>query len=158
MQHSHVLKMLNFDLLTPFSKVVAEDCGKNATRFSISLIGTTFLSYKHIGTLVVSQSVKQCMIADLFPHILTGVVDIQKAPFVAYTSEEQNMCILLQYCASSMNTSASGSDVLIFRQCSINIVIVSASSWNFGYSLVVFTGKTEHLFINNWDKFLPQQV
>ena len=30
-----------------------------------------------IGTLVVSQSVKQCITVDLFPHILANVVDIQ---------------------------------------------------------------------------------
>ena len=41
--------------------------------FSISLIETTFLWYSHIGTLVVSQSVKQCMTVDL-----GNVVDIQK--------------------------------------------------------------------------------
>ena len=32
---------------------------------------------KHVGTLVVSQSVKQCMTVDLFPHIMANVVDIQ---------------------------------------------------------------------------------
>ena len=42
------------------------------------MIGTTFPWYQHIGTLVVSQSVKQCMTVDLLPHILANVVDIQK--------------------------------------------------------------------------------
>ena len=40
------------------------------------MIGTTFPWYQHIGTLVVSQSVKQCMTVDLFPHILANGVDI----------------------------------------------------------------------------------
>ena len=42
------------------------------------MIGTTFPWYQHIGTLVMSQSVKQCMTVDLFPHILANVVDIQE--------------------------------------------------------------------------------
>ena len=46
--------------------------------FSISLMGTTFPWYSHIGTLVVSQSVKQFMPVDPFPLILANVVDIQK--------------------------------------------------------------------------------
>ena len=54
--------------------------------FSISLIGTTFLWYLHIVTLVVSQSVKQCMTADLFPHVLANVVDIQKVHLLLHTS------------------------------------------------------------------------
>ena len=41
------------------------------------MIGTTFPWYQHIGTLVVSQSVKQCMTVDLFPHIQTNGADIQ---------------------------------------------------------------------------------
>ena len=41
------------------------------------MIGTAFPWYQHIGTLVVSQSVKQCMTVDLFPHILANDVDIQ---------------------------------------------------------------------------------
>ena len=45
---------------------------------SISLIGTTFPWYKHIGTSVVSLSVKLCMTEDLFPHILVNVVDIER--------------------------------------------------------------------------------
>ena len=53
--------------------------------FSISLIGTTFLWYLHIGTLVVSQSVKQCIIVDFFPHILANVVDIQKVHLLLHT-------------------------------------------------------------------------
>ena len=36
-------------------------------------IGTTFLWYSHIGTLVVSQSVKQCMTVDLF-HIFWAML------------------------------------------------------------------------------------
>ena len=51
--------------------------------FSISLIGTTFLWY--IGTLVVSQSVKQCITVDLFPYILAIVVDIQKVHLLLHT-------------------------------------------------------------------------
>ena len=53
--------------------------------FSISLIGKTFLWYKHIGTLVVSQSVKQCINVDLFPHILANAVDIQKVHLLLHT-------------------------------------------------------------------------
>ena len=53
--------------------------------FSISLIGTTFLWYKHIGTLVVSQSVKQCITVDLFPQFLANVVDIQKVHLLLHT-------------------------------------------------------------------------
>ena len=53
--------------------------------FSISLIGITFPWYKHISTLVVSQSVKQCITVDLFPHILTNVVDIQKVHLLLHT-------------------------------------------------------------------------
>ena len=54
--------------------------------FSISLIGTTFLWYQHISTLVVSQSVKQCITVDLFPHVLANVVDIQKVHLLLHTS------------------------------------------------------------------------
>ena len=39
----------------------------------------------HIGTLVVSQSVKQCITVDLFPHILAYVVDIQKVHLLLHT-------------------------------------------------------------------------
>ena len=53
--------------------------------FSISLIGTTFPWYYHIGTLVLSQSVKQCMTVDLFPHIQANVVDIQKEHLLLHT-------------------------------------------------------------------------
>ena len=49
--------------------------------FSISLIETTFPWYLHISTLVVSQSVKQCITVDFFPYILANVVDIQKVTF-----------------------------------------------------------------------------
>ena len=43
----------------------------------------------NIRTLVVSQSVDQCIAVDLFPHILANVVDIQKVHFfVAYTIVE----------------------------------------------------------------------
>ena len=52
---------------------------------SISLIGITFPWYEHIGTLVVSQSVKQCKTVDLFPHILANVVDIQKVHLLLHT-------------------------------------------------------------------------
>ena len=48
--------------------------------FSISLIGITFLR-----TLVVSQSVKQCITVDLFPHILANAVDIQKLHLLLHT-------------------------------------------------------------------------
>ena len=44
--------------------------------------------------MVVSQSVKQCMTVDLFPHILAIVVDIQKVTLVAYTSVEQNTLVV----------------------------------------------------------------
>ena len=53
--------------------------------FSISLIGTTLPWYLHIGTLVVSQSVKQCMTVYLFFYILANVVDIQKEHLLLYT-------------------------------------------------------------------------
>ena len=53
--------------------------------FSISLIGTTFLWYLHIGTLVVSQSVKQCITVDLFLHIQANGVDIQKVHILLHT-------------------------------------------------------------------------
>ena len=53
--------------------------------FSISLIGITFLWYLHISTLVVSQSVKQCITVDLFPHILVNAVDIQKVHLLLHT-------------------------------------------------------------------------
>ena len=53
--------------------------------FSISLVGTTFPWYLHIGTLVVSQSVKQCTTVDFFPHILAMVVDIQKVHLLLHT-------------------------------------------------------------------------
>ena len=53
--------------------------------FSISLIGTTFSWYLHIGTLVVSQSVKQCITVDLFPHIPAIVVDNQKVHLLLHT-------------------------------------------------------------------------
>ena len=53
--------------------------------FSISLIGITFPWYKHIGTLVVSQSFKQCITVDLFPHILANAVDIQKMHLLLHT-------------------------------------------------------------------------
>ena len=46
--------------------------------FSISLIGITVPWYYYIGTLVVSQSVKQCITVDLYLHIMANVVDIQK--------------------------------------------------------------------------------
>ena len=43
------------------------------------------------------------------PNILTYVVDIKKAPFVAYTSVDQTVkCISLQNHAMSTNTSVSG--------------------------------------------------
>ena len=54
--------------------------------FSISLIGITFPWYLHIGTLVVSQSVKQCITVDLFLHILANVVDIQKVHLLLHTA------------------------------------------------------------------------
>ena len=54
-------------------------------RFSISLIGTTFPWYSNIGTLVVSQSVKQWITVDLFPHILANVFDIQKVHLLLHT-------------------------------------------------------------------------
>ena len=53
--------------------------------FCISLIGTTFPWYLHIGTLVVSQSVKQCITVDLFSHILANAVDIQKVHLLLHT-------------------------------------------------------------------------
>ena len=53
--------------------------------FSISLIGITFPRYKHIGTLVVPQSVKQCITVDLFPHILANAVGIQKVHLLLHT-------------------------------------------------------------------------
>ena len=53
--------------------------------FCISLIGTTFPWYLHIGTLVVSQSVKQCITVDLFFHILANAVDIQKVHLLLHT-------------------------------------------------------------------------
>ena len=53
--------------------------------FSISLIGIIFPWYQHIGALVVSQSVKQCVTVDLFPHILANVVDIQKVHLLLHT-------------------------------------------------------------------------
>ena len=53
--------------------------------FSISLIGITFPWYYYISTLVVSQSVKQCIIVDLFPHILANAVDIQKVHLSLHT-------------------------------------------------------------------------
>ena len=53
--------------------------------FSISLIGTTFPWYLLIRTLVVSQSVKQCITVDFFPHILANVVDIQKVHLLLHT-------------------------------------------------------------------------
>ena len=53
--------------------------------FSIRFIGTTVPWYLHIGTLVVSQSVKQCITEDLFPHILANVVDIQKVHLLLHT-------------------------------------------------------------------------
>ena len=59
--------------------------------FSVSLIGTSFPWYLHICTFIVSQSVKQCMTVDIFPHILANVVDT----FVAYTSVEQNTQVIL---------------------------------------------------------------
>ena len=53
--------------------------------FSISLIGITFPWYYYIGTLVVSQSVKQFITVDLFPHILANVVDNQEVHFLLHT-------------------------------------------------------------------------
>ena len=53
--------------------------------FSISLIGITFLWYYHIGTLVLSHSVKQCITVDLFPHILANAVGIQKLHLLLHT-------------------------------------------------------------------------
>ena len=53
--------------------------------FSYSFMGTAFLWYYHIGTLVVSQSVKQCMAVDLFPHILANVVDIRMEHLLLHT-------------------------------------------------------------------------
>ena len=53
--------------------------------FPISLIGITFPCYLHIGTLVVSKSVKQCITVDLFPHILANAVDIQKVHLLLHT-------------------------------------------------------------------------
>ena len=52
---------------------------------SISLIGTTFPWYLHIGTLVVSLSVKQCITVDLSSHILANAVDIQKVRLLLHT-------------------------------------------------------------------------
>ena len=40
------------------------------------------LTHWHIG---MSQSVKQCMTVDLFPHILANVVDIQKEHLLLHT-------------------------------------------------------------------------
>ena len=53
--------------------------------FSISLIETTFPWYLDNGTLDVSQSVKQCVNVDFFPHILANVVDIQKVHLSLHT-------------------------------------------------------------------------
>ena len=53
--------------------------------FPISLIGIIFPWYLHIGTLVMSQSVKQCITVDLFPHILANAVDIQKVHLLLHT-------------------------------------------------------------------------
>ena len=50
-----------------------------------SLIGTTFPWYLHIGTVVVSQSITQCITVDIFPHILANVVDIQKVHLLLHT-------------------------------------------------------------------------
>ena len=75
--------------------------------FSISLIGTTFPWYLHTGKLVVSQSVKQCITVDFFPHILANVVDIQKLHLLLHTpllnktprsSSAQNVCITIDCC------------------------------------------------------------
>ena len=38
-----------------------------------------------IGTLVVSQSFKQCITVDFFPHILANVVDIQNVHLLLHT-------------------------------------------------------------------------
>ena len=53
--------------------------------FSISLIGIILPWYQHIGTLVVSQSVKQCITVDYFTHILANAVDIQKVHLLLHT-------------------------------------------------------------------------
>ena len=46
------------------------------------MIGTTFCG---TNTLVMSQSVKQSMTVNLFPHILATVVDIQKEHHLLHT-------------------------------------------------------------------------
>ena len=38
-----------------------------------------------MGALVVSQSVKQCITVDLFPHILANAVDIQEVHLLLHT-------------------------------------------------------------------------
>ena len=48
------------------------------------MIGITFPWYHHVGTFVVSQSVKKCMTVDLFPHILANGVDIQNGHLLLY--------------------------------------------------------------------------
>ena len=65
---------------------------------SISLIGITFPWYLNIGTLVMSQFVKQCITVDLFPHILANDVDIHlflHTPLVnrLVVSQSVNQCI-----------------------------------------------------------------
>ena len=47
--------------------------------------GVVLYQLVHIGTLVVSKSVKQCMTVDLFPHILANVADIQKVHLLLHT-------------------------------------------------------------------------
>ena len=99
-----------------------------------------------------SQPVKQCMAVKTmqmrppFPQFMTN--DIQKVPFVAHTRVEHNcqmyilkftynivqvvlLHLLLVVLLVTITLLAIGSDIQIFRQCSLIIVHVSASSWIF---------------------------
>ena len=61
-------------VISLFVSLPCLECSRTSgVGFSIILIGTTFPWYLHIGTLVVSQSVKQCITVDFFPHILANV-------------------------------------------------------------------------------------
>ena len=62
--------------------------------FSVTFIEGTFLWHKHTGSVTACKTVYNCWDGAGFspppPHILTDVVDIQKSPFTAHTSVEQN--------------------------------------------------------------------
>ena len=133
----------------------------NLGEVSFSLIGATLLWHKHTGSVGACETVYDCLDPPT-PTISWPMLLYSKGTFCCphqcwtklssvYPCNIMQV-VLIHLCLVTLLVTmvvlASGSDILIFRQCSITIVHVSASSWILE-TTCIFTGKMKHLFINN---------